>query len=196
MATQLRSNFADFFGQTKLPELEAVIMAKTESYASMIPILFNQDQMTSDITQTTTHSGLRNPSLKPEGQPVTYQTMFPGFDKTYIASTYATGYRISKEMVRDGKFSLIQKATESFAKGMFEIKEIKAADIFDTGFTTNGPDGVPLFSTLHPLENGGGAVGVNRPAVPSALSVTSFREVRNIMQNTVNENGQRVKYRI
>ncbi len=194
MATQLRANFPDFFTESKLPELEAIIQAKALNYPSMIPILFNEEAMTTDIYQTTTMSGLRNPALKPEGAPVTFQTMQPGFAKTYTASTYATGYRISKEMVRDGKFSYIAKATESFAKGMFEIKELSAADVYNDGFTVNGYDGVPLFSTAHPLENGGGAVGVNRPASGSALSVTSFRDLRNIMQSTVNENGQLVKY--
>lgn len=191
---QLRSNFGDFFGTGKLPELEAIIQARTESYPSMIPVLLNEEQMTSDIYQTTTMSGLRNPVAKGEGQPITFQTMQAGYDKTYTATTYATGYRISKEMVRDGKFSMIQRATESFAKGMFEIRETSAADIYNDGFTTNGYDGVPLFSVSHPLENGAGALGINRPAAAGALSTTTFRDLRNIMQSTVNENGQLVKY--
>lgn len=194
MTTQLQSNFPDFFGTTKLPELGAVITVKKESYPSMIPFIFNEEPMDREIDQATTFSGLRNPSLKQEGQPVSFQTMFPGFDKTYTALSYATGYRITKEMVRDGKINMIKRATDSFAKGMYEIRELKAAQVFDDGFTVNGPDGVPLFSAVHPLENGGGAVGANRPAAASVLSTTSFKELRNIMQNTVNEQGQRVKY--
>lgn len=194
MATNLRSNLGDFFGTGKLPELEAVIQAKFDSYASMIPILFNEEMMTSDIYQTTTLSGLQNPVAKGEAEPIIFQSLKAGFDKTFTAATYATGYRISKEMVNDGKISFIKKATESFAKGMFEIKETDAADVFDNAFTTNGYDGVPLCSTSHPLENGDGATASNRPASASALSLTSFRDLRNIMQSTVNENNQRVKY--
>lgn len=194
MGTNLRSNFADFFGSSKLPQLEAVIMAKTDSYASMIPILFNEEGMDTDIYQTTTHSGLRNPTIKLENAPVTFQTMNPGYDKTYTANTWATGYRISKEMVDDGKFSFIERATNSFAKGMFEVKELSASSVFDDGFSVNGYDGVPLFSVSHPLENGDGNLGINKPSTASELSVTSFRELRNIMQDIVNENNQRVKY--
>lgn len=193
-ATQLRSNFLDFFTESKLPALEAVIQAKLESYPSMIPLLFNQENMNSDITQTTTMSGLRNPTVKAENAPVNFQTMQPGYSKTFTASTWATAYRISREMVRDGKINMIQKATESFAKGFFEVKELQAADILNDGFSTTQYDGTTLFSTSHPLENGGGQVGVNRPSAASALSVTSFRQLRNIMQDTVNENGQLVKY--
>jgi len=194
MATTLRAQFLDFFGEGKLPELEAVILAKTESYASMIPIIFNQESMTTDIYQTTTYSGLKNPVPKPENQPVDFQALIPGFSKTYTAQTFATGFRISKEMVDDGKFSFIERAVNSFGKGMFEIKEFAAARVFDDGFTVNGYDGVPLFSTQHPIENGNGPLGVNRPAVGSELSISSYRELRNILQDVINENGQLVKY--
>lgn len=192
MAIQLRSNFLDFFTEAKLPQLEAIIETKASSYASMIPLLFNQEMMSTDIYQTTTMSGLRNPQQKNEGEDTNFQTMEPGYDKTFVAVAYANGYRISREMVKDGKVNMMQKATESFAKGNFEIREVRAADIFDNAFTTNGPDGVPLCSVSHPLENGAGALGVNRPADASELSITSFRDLRNILQSTLNENGQRV----
>lgn len=194
MSTQLRNNLPDFFTGDKLPALEQIVTAYKESHPSLIPLIFNQEAMTSDIYQTTTMSGLRNPKAKPEGQSVEFQDMKPGYKKTFTYTTYANAYRISREMVQDGKFSMIQKATESFGKGFAEIWELKAASIFDNGFTTNGYDGVPLFSTSHPLENGDGLTGANRPSAASELSKTSFREMRNIMQNMVNENGQKVRY--
>lgn len=194
MPTNIRSNLSDFFGTGKLPQLEAVIMTQAESYASMIPTLFNQESMGTDIYQTTTLSGVRNPVEKPENSPVNFQTIKSGFAKTYVATTYATGYRISREMVDDGKISLINRATSSFSKGMFEIEELAAASIYDDGFTVNGYDGVPLFSVSHPLENGDGALGVNTPAAGSELSITSYRELRNLLQSMLNEDGQRVKY--
>jgi hypothetical protein len=194
MATNIRPNFGAFFGPGKLPELEAVILARVESYPSMIPILFNQEGMSTDITQTTTLSGLRNPTIKPENQPIQFQALQPGFNQTYTAINWATGYRISKEMVDDGKFNFIQRATESFAKGQFEVREIAAANTFTDGFTDVGPDGQPLFSANHVLENGGGQVGSNLPAAVAQLSVTSFRALRNLIQQTLNENGQVVHY--
>ena len=194
MGTNIRSNFnAQFFTSDKLSELEAVILAIEESYASMIPLFFNEEMMTTDISQHTTISGLRNPEAKPENVPLTFQTLKSGYTKTYTATTYATGYRISKEMVKDGKFGFIERATKSFAKGMFELKEIQAADVFDGGFTNTGYDGQALFSTSHPLENGAGVTGSNTPSAGSELSITSYRELRNILQDTLNENGQRIK---
>ena len=194
MATNVRSNFGDFFGEDKLPELEAVILAIEESYPSMIPILFNEEAMSTDIYQTTTISGLQNPVLKPENTPIQFQTLKSGFSKTFKADRYATGYRVSSESVDDGKFNMIERATRSFGKGHFEIKEYDAASVLDDGFTTNGYDGVPLFSASHPLENGDGVLG-NNLGTAAELSLTSSRVLRNTMQSMVNENGQIVKYK-
>lgn len=194
MTTQLRSNFLDFFTESKLPALEKVVTAIRDRYPSMIDVIFNREKMNSDIYQTTTMSGLRNPTIKAEGQPVTFNEMKPGFKKTYEYVEYANAYRISRQMVRDGKISMISRATESFAKGFAEVWELEAASIFDDGFTVNGYDGVPLLSTAHPLENGDGLTGANKPVTASELSKTSYRELRNIAQNTLNEDGQLARY--
>lgn len=196
MATNIESQFPQFFGASKLPELQAVILADEESYPSMIPILFNEESMDAEIYQTTTISGLRNPVQVPENSPIPFQDLKSGYPNTYTAIKMATGYRIAKEMVDDGKFNFIERATRSFSKGMFEVKEYAAAGVLDDGFTVNGYDGVPLFSDSHPLENGAGALGNNIGTAPAELSVTSFRDLRNVLQNTLNENGQLVKYQM
>lgn len=194
MGTNLRSNLLDFFGEGKMPALEAVIEAGVGDYPSMKDVFFNQEGMDSDIKQYTTISGLRNPEIKYENEPVKFQTIKSGFPKTFSYNTYATGYRVSFEAVRDGKLGLVERATRSFTKGAFEVKEYNLASIFDDGFTVNGYDGVPLFSRLHPLENGDGAFGINAPSANAQLSKTSYKELRNLLQNVVNENGQLVKY--
>lgn len=188
MGTNIRGNFLDLFGEGKLPELEVTIEQMASSYPSMKDILFNQELMTTDIFQTTTLSGLENPVIKPEGVPVTFGTIKGGYSKTFTATTYAAGYRISKEAVDDGKINFVQRATTSFAKGAFEVKEYNLASIFDDGFTVNGYDGVPLFSNSHPLENAA-ALGDNLDAAAS-FSVTSYRSLRDVMQDTLNEDGQ------
>lgn len=194
MGVNIQGNFSDFFGTGKLPNLEAVIEAKKESYSSVIPLLFNTVNIGTDIWQSTTLSGLRNPEVKPEAQPVTFQTIQSGYSKTITVSCYATGYAISKEAVDDGKVNFINRATTSFAKGAFELKEMNVASIFNNAFTTTGYDGVALCSASHPLENGLGVTNSNLGTAAS-LSLTSYRDLRNVMQDTLNENGQRVKYK-
>ena len=193
MPVMQRNQFLDFFSVDKLPELAAVIVAKSESYPSMKDQLFNEHPISTDIVQHTTLSGLRNPVIVPEGSAIPSQSIQPGFDRTYTVDKVATSFSITKEMRDDQKFNFIQRGVESFSKGMFEAKEISLSNVFNNGFTTAGPDGQALFSTAHPLENGGGQTGSNR-GTTAALSVTSFRALRNLFQDTLNENGQRSRY--
>jgi hypothetical protein len=59
---------------------------------------------------------------------------------------------------------------------MAYTKQTKAAAILNNGFTNSsqyyGGDGVPLFSTQHPLISGG--VNSNRPSTPADLNETSL----------------------
>jgi hypothetical protein len=57
---------------------------------------------------------------------------------------------------------------------MAYTKQVKAAAVLNNGFTAgfNGGDGVPLFSTQHPLVSGG--VNSNRPATAADLNETSL----------------------
>jgi hypothetical protein len=57
---------------------------------------------------------------------------------------------------------------------MAYTKQTKAAAVLNNGFTPGftGGDGVPLFSTQHPLVAGG--VNSNRPSVPADLNETSL----------------------
>jgi len=190
----IQLNFPDLFGPGKLPELEAIIFATATSYPSKIPFLFNNQPMDREIYQTTTLSGLGNPTIKGEGVNTDYADIQPGFSQTYAYDEWTLGYRIGRNTVRDGKFSMIERATRSFAKGFYEVKEIAAANVFNNGFTVNGYDDVPLFSLVHPLEDGGGAVGINRPVDGSELSITSVRELRNILQSTIDENNRLIEY--
>ncbi len=195
MATQIRSNLLDFFTESKLPALEAIIESKKNTYPSMVDVLFNTVPMTSDIAQTTTLSGLRNPVIVGENETVSFQVLKPGYSNTVTYDEWRTAYRISHRMVKDGKENLIRRATESFSHGMYEVKEIGLANIFNNGFATNGYDGVPLFSTSHPLENGDGALGANRPTSASEFSLTSYKEARNILQDLTDENGRKLNYK-
>ena len=195
MTTQIRNNLLDLFTESKLPQLEKIVTAIKEGYPSMIPVLFNEETMNSDIYQTTTMSGLRNPKRKQENVPVEFNTMRPGYSKTFTSVTYANAYRISREMVRDGKINMIARATESFGKGFAEVWELEAASIFDDGFTVNGYDGVPLFSASHPLENGDGLTGSNIGSA-AQLSKTSYKALRNVAQNTLNEQGQLTRHQL
>jgi phage major head subunit gpT-like protein len=85
------------------------------------------------------------------------------------------GFSITEEAVEDNLYdSLSSRYTKALARGMAYTKQVKAAAVINTGFSgavTYG-DGVSLFSTAHPLVNGG--TNSNRPSVGADLNETSL----------------------
>jgi phage major head subunit gpT-like protein len=85
------------------------------------------------------------------------------------------GFSITEDAVEDNLYdSLSSRYTKALARGMAYTKQVKAAAILNTGFTSGVTygDGVTLFSTAHPLISGG--VNSNRPATAADLNETSL----------------------
>jgi phage major head subunit gpT-like protein len=84
-------------------------------------------------------------------------------------------FSITEEAVEDNLYdSLSARYTKALARGMAYTKQVKAAAILNNGFSsayTYG-DGVALFSTAHPLVNGG--TNSNRPSTGADLNETSL----------------------
>jgi len=70
--------------------------------------------------------------------------------------------------------SLSARYTKGLARAMSYTKQVKAAAVLNNGFSAayTGGDGVALFSTAHPLVNGG--TNSNRPSTAADLNETSL----------------------
>jgi phage major head subunit gpT-like protein len=85
------------------------------------------------------------------------------------------GFSITEEAVEDNLYdSLSARYTKALARGMAYTKQVKAASVINNGFSSAyfGGDGVALFSTAHPLVNGG--TNSNRPSTGADLNETSL----------------------
>jgi hypothetical protein len=93
----------------------------------------------------------------------------------YNHETISLGFSLTEEAIEDNLYdSLSSRYTKALARAMAFTKQTKAAGVLNSGFTagTNGGDGVPLFSTAHPLVSGG--TNSNTPAVQADLNETSL----------------------
>jgi hypothetical protein len=142
-----------------------------EEYAQVAKV----SDSTKSAEKDSYESGFGAMPAKPEGQAATYDTLIPGVDKTYVHTTYALGYEITEEAIEDNL-----NTPETFAKlpqalngAAMETVEVSFFNIFNNGFSTNGFDGVPLFSASHPLLSGG--TQSNTPSTQADLSVTSLQ---------------------
>jgi len=134
-------------------------------------------------------SGFQAMPEKTEGASATYDTILAGISKTYTHKTYAQGYEITEEAVEDNLRTpeTFNKLPQALNRSAIETVEVTAANIFNNGFSTNGFDGVPLFSTTHPnLDN---STQANRPSTDADLSVTSLTAGLTTIEQYVDERG-------
>lgn len=151
--------------------------------------VFNVETSDKQTEKDSYESGFGIMPVKTEGRAATYDTILPGIKQTYTHLTYALGYEITEEAIEDNL-----RTPETFAKlptalnrAGIETVEVTAANIVNNGFTTTGFDGVSLFSSAHPLLQGG--TQSNVPSVMADLSVTSLTAALTTFETFVDERG-------
>ena len=114
--------------------------------------------------------------MKAEGASISYDNAQESFTARYNHETVAMGFSITEEAMEDNLYdSLSARYTKALARAMAYTKQVKAASLLNTGFTTfNSGDGATLFSTAHTTVQGGS--NANRPAANADLNETSLEQ--------------------
>ena len=191
----VRQTLPDLSLESMLPAIDEVIINKYSRFPPQYSRIFRV--MTSDrsIEQTTEVSGLGTFRETPDGQSGRYDTVLAAFRKTYTHLQYSNGFKVTKVTMDDDKFGVFKKLASSLGQNALETKELSAAYNFNRGFdpTYPGWDGVPLFSTAHPLANGG--TQSNMLAIAADPDVDSIRAMITMMRRTVNQRGIKINLR-
>ncbi len=182
----IRTSFPDLFLTSMLPALDEVIFNKFDRFPPQYSQVFRVMDSNRSIEQTSEIAGLGTFSTIPENSPVRYDEPVAGFAKTYTHSQYGLGFRISKVMTDDDRFSIITKMAGELGRSAKETIELAVASVFNNGFSGSflGPDGVALFSTAHPLVKSGGtqtntlAVAADLDIASIELALTDFRRMK------------------
>ena len=193
MAIFIRQSTPDLYLKTMLPAIKEVIMARYAQFPDEYPEIFRVESSTRSIEQTTELSGFGQFAVTPEATDGFFDVAVPGYNMTYQPAQYSLGYKVSRIAMDDDKWGVVRKMAVELGKSAHETREYVAANVINTGFTgTNGPDGVTLFSTAHPLVKSGGTQ-TNRAAVAAQPSVTSIRLALSDMRLTVDHAGKKVR---
>ncbi len=134
--------------------------------------------------------GLGSAPVKPEGEAIEYDEGGESYVARYNHETIALGFAITEEAEEDGLYgSLGQKMSRALARSLLHTKEVKGANVLNNGFNAAFPggDGVPLFSTAHPLA-GGGTLS-NRLTTPADLTEASLEELLLVIADWTDERG-------
>jgi len=158
-----------------LPGLNALYGLEYARYGEEHKEIYETEKSERSFEEETKLAGFGAAPVKNEGQAIAYDNAQEAFTSRYNHETIALGFSITEEAVEDNLYdSLSARYTKALARGMAYTKQVKAAAVINNGFSANyiGGDGVSLFSTAHPLVNGG--TNSNRPSTAADLNETSL----------------------
>ena len=160
-----------------LPGLNALFGLEYARYGEEHKELYETESSERSFEEETKLSGFSAAPVKSEGAAIAYDNAQEAWTTRYSHETIALGFSITEEAIEDNLYdSLSARYTKALARGMSYTKQVKAASVLNNGFTNSsqyyGGDGVPLFSTAHPLVSGG--TNANTPSTQVDLNETSL----------------------
>ena len=158
-----------------LPGLNALFGLEYARYGEEHKDIYEIEKSERSFEEETKLSGFSAAPVKNEGQAIAYDNAQEAFTARYNHETIALGFSITEEAIEDNLYdSLSARYTKGLARAMSYTKQVKGASVLNNGFSSSylGGDGVSLFSTAHPLVNGG--TNSNTPSTQADLNETSL----------------------
>jgi len=158
-----------------LPGLNALFGLEYARYGEEHKEIYETETSERSFEEETKLSGFTAAPVKNEGSAIRYDNAQEAWTARYNHETIAQGFSLTEEAIEDNLYdSLSARYTKALARSMAYTKQVKAAAILNNGFSSgyNGGDGVPLFSSAHPLTSGG--TNSNIPTTPADLNETSL----------------------
>jgi Mu-like prophage major head subunit gpT len=158
-----------------LPGLNALFGLEYARYGEEHKEIYETEASERSFEEETKLSGFSAAPVKAEGSAMAYDNAQEAWTTRYNHETIALGFSITEEAIEDNLYdSLSARYTKGLARAMAYTKQVKAAAVLNNGFSAAyaGGDGVALFSTAHPLVNGG--TNANTPTTQADLNETSL----------------------
>lgn len=128
---------------------------------------------------------------------ISYQTIPAGLERHYTHEEFASGFAVERKFSDDEQYRIINKMPADLARaGRYKV-ETDAASLFNNAFTTNGYDGKPLFSAVHPLLNTTVVTeygtGICSNLVNGAFSFDNLKLATTMFRKQVDEAGKLIQ---
>lgn len=157
-----------------VPGLNALFGMEYTRYSEEHREIFEIESSERSFEEETKLSGFGAAPVKNEGSAIAYDDAQEVWTARYTHETISFGFSVTEEAIEDNLYdSLSARYTKALARAMAYTKQVKGANILNTGFVTvTYGDGQTLMSTSHPLVSGG--TNANRPATEVDLNETSL----------------------
>ena len=166
-----------------LPGLNALFGLEYEKYEDEHTLIYETESSDRSFEEEVKLSGFAAAPVKAEGAAISYDSAQESFTARYNHETIAMGFAITEEAMEDNLYDTFAKVrARGLARAMSTTKQVKAANVFNNGFSTSFPggDGQPLFSNSHPVVGG----TQDNLLAASDLSETTLETALIAIQNT------------
>ena len=159
-----------------LPGLNALFGLEYETYPDEHSMIYESDTSERSFEEELKLSGFGSAPVKNEGSAISYDSAQESYTARYTHETIAMGFSITEEAMEDNLYeSLSKRYTKALARSVAYTKQVKAANILNTGFDTYlAGDGQYVFDSDHTLVGGG--TNSNIPGTAADLNETSLED--------------------
>ncbi len=174
-----------------LPGLNAVFGIEYKDVDNEHAPLYATEQSDRAFEEEVLFTGFGTAPVKSEGAAVQYDSAQEGYVSRYTNETVALAFAVTEEAMEDNLYDTFAKVrARGLARAMANTKQVKAADVFNNGFSSayTGGDGVALFSSAHPTVGAGnqsntlGATDLSEASLESALiTISKAKDDRGIL---------------
>ena len=154
------------------------------------PLMFGKVDSTKNYEEYVQSVGLGLAVFKPEGQPISYDTMQQGFVTRGTNVAYGLGIITTHEELKDNLYvKLTKNRVEKLRRAFAETKNINCTNILNRAFNSSftGGDGVSLLNTVHPNFTSG--TWQNKLTVDAQLSQAAVEDMLILMMQATDDRG-------
>lgn len=157
----------------------------------MLEQIFSVNTSEKDTERDTSYGGFALPFETSEGEPITYDQVYQGYDVTYRHKKYTLGFKVTREAIEDDLYRIVSRRPAEMGRAMRRGAEVQARNVLVNGFSTSylGGDGKPLFSTSHPRPDGGTAQS-NASSTGITLTEENLETGRLAVMDQLDDRGQ------
>lgn len=165
----------------------ASVFGSDPMYPPQWPEIFEEFQSDKQIELDVELKMMGLGAIRAEGAPTSFQDMGQRYVTQYVNRYIAAGFIITRAAIKDNLYkSEFPKQAQSLKNSLDQTTEVLGASVLNNGFSASflGGDGVALFSTSHPIDNGNVAntfttqADLNETSLEAALvGINQFQDV-------------------
>ena len=139
-----------------LPGLNAVFGIEYGDVNNEHEALYDIENSDRAFEEEVLFTGFGTAPTKGEGAAVTYDDAQESYTARYTNETVALAFAVTEEAMEDNLYDTFAKLrARGLARAMANTKQVKAANLFNNGFTETIGDGAAFFSASHPTISAG-----------------------------------------